>query len=98
MTNKNDWIECVCDFNGNNRCPGVAADTYHHEDRVVMVLTGGWCYYDKRLSDEIIDEFMFDVTGADSDALSEILDGPAKEATDYVLSLPRISRPRKMLF
>lgn len=94
-----DWIECVCDFNGNHRSPGVAADTYRHdENRVVMVLQGAWSYYDERLSDEIIDEFMFDVTGIDSNLLSNVLDGPAAAATDYVLALPRIVRPRLMLF
>lgn len=84
-------VECVCDFNGNYKSPGVCADIYQLEDQFFLDFQGDWEFYDSRLTDSIVLEHAFNVTGIDFNEINDILNGPAAKAADFILSLKKIT-------
>lgn len=82
-----EWLECICDINGNFRNPGYDADYYRHSSgRCGIMLGGDWEFYDSRFAD-IVHWVLW--TDKSVDELHRIFDGTFAEIYAFVSTLEK---------
>lgn len=81
------WLECICDFNGNDRKPGIDADYYVHTDgRNAIILGGGWEFYNPGFAPYVCEILWTDKS---VDELHTIFDGTFAEILAFVSALQK---------